>query len=486
MCSVQPLRRVGGSFINRGVTWTASFNQPARRRAAVVRIALLVLLLAAAGLFVWRGPVRAIDGAADFELIYGAGRAYLTGDNPYHAPAVRAALQAAGTPHANRFEPAQLASLYPPSTLGLVSPIAALSWPAARGVWTALNVLAAGLLWVGLVSWLGWFWRDGRTVALAIVLLAWAPLHTGIALGQTTLLAVATLPAGLMLIDRGRPVGGGVIMALGMAFKPQVTGLLLGYLAYRHHWRAVISCCLAGGLILAAAAAALHSAHPGWLGDFIATLGRFRESPFGDATGTGPYRFQMIHLGVLLHGLTQSRAAVTAGALSFTAGVLAVAGYLARARRPRDVAGPAPPGPRFTRHDLPLVALVAAAHLLPGYHRFYDALVLLPAAAWTIHRLHTALALHTMAANSTVRSPVKLRLTPAVITALALSCFLVPGAAALHLLAQRGMLSEALVQSPLWRWGVLLHQPWAVVVIVLALLAAIAGPVKAATHRRRV
>jgi hypothetical protein len=393
-------------------------------------------------MFLWRGPVRAVSGSVDFALVYGATAAWVAGQNPYEAAPVRSSLRAAGYPRAEGPRPVQLTSVYPPSVFLLLSPLAAVSWPAAKVGWCLVNVLAAGGLVWALVRWLGWRWRELRALGLAAAVVAWAPLHTGIALGQTALVPVLLLIVGLLLLDRLRPTAGGMVMAVGMCLKPQLTLPFLLYLVYRRHGRAFLAACVTGLGILALASVPLLWQGIAWPTALLDNVAALRGS-IADASPDGPYWFQMIHVGMLWYAVTESDQAVMALSWATAGGLLLIAGWFGWRLEPGE----------SSRSDLALLSVLAVASLLATYHRFYDAVLLVIPLAWTIDQL--ASRQHRLTAG---------------LGGAAMAVYFVPGAAALFVLANRGLIPTWLTESSLWRWLVMPHQVWALLILAGCLL----------------
>ena len=76
------------------------------QRSAAMTIALAMLVLAAAGMCLWRGPIRALHNPSDFVLVYGPTRAWLAGENPYDSEAAkRAWVDVLSRRYAQDFEP---------------------------------------------------------------------------------------------------------------------------------------------------------------------------------------------------------------------------------------------------------------------------------------------------------------------------------------------------------------------------------------------
>jgi len=226
------------------------------------RVAALLLVLAAAGLFVQRGVARGVAGAHDLTMMYAGARQWVGGGNPYPLDAAYDAYLDGGGGAERPRDPKWFAQLYPPTTYAVMAPVGALPWSVARGVFCGLNL--AG--WA-LAGWWAWGWRPrvgGGSRALAALLLAagllaWAPVHTTLAFGQ-----LGGVVVGLVCLGVGRPerqkrlASGddtffvfkkgvvpfsellqGLALAAACCLKPQLAGLFVVVLGLTGRWRTV-------------------------------------------------------------------------------------------------------------------------------------------------------------------------------------------------------------------------------------------------------
>ncbi len=165
-----------------------------RSASAERRWTWALILVFAAGVLVtgYRGPYRALfasNPAAgvrwDFGLVYSLSRAWAIGANPYEMEGVsRAWLSSDGPPLADpSINRSQGILVYPPTTLAVLSPLAALRWSIASLVWMGMNIAGMGAaLWAA--ARLAGLRGAGWWAAMAAG--AWlAPVATNMGDGQT-------------------------------------------------------------------------------------------------------------------------------------------------------------------------------------------------------------------------------------------------------------------------------------------------------------
>ena len=154
------------------------------------KILLVALVLAAAGEFVVRGPVRFLHAVDfnDFISPYIQAKALVQGTDPYSPEnLVRlwpedarrfdflAKDLASGTSIINRGIP----TAYPLTCFLLLVPFAMCPWPAAHIAWLVVNViLVLWLIW-SLILLAGFRAEQKRTYLFVAIALALAPFHTG-------------------------------------------------------------------------------------------------------------------------------------------------------------------------------------------------------------------------------------------------------------------------------------------------------------------
>jgi hypothetical protein len=223
----------------------------ARVPVAVVALALVVAGLG--GRFVVRTLQAARHGdARDFATLYTGAHLYRMGTSFYDPDmsfvegvnrnaALVAEARRLGTLHAHESLVHIHAFSYPPFAVLPFLPFGALAWRPAVAAWMALSLALVLVAFVAIV-------RAARlslvaALTLAAVFLVGEPLENSMGLGQINQLVLGLLALFVWASATGRPVLGGAVLGVATAlrFHP---ALFIGWLAWRHKWRACVVACL--------------------------------------------------------------------------------------------------------------------------------------------------------------------------------------------------------------------------------------------------
>jgi hypothetical protein len=393
----------------------------------------------------------------DFALVYSLSRAWLIGADPYELEGVSRAWHSSdGPPLADpSLNRTQGILVYPPTTLVVVSPLAALPWSVASLLWLGLNVAGMGLgVWIA--ARLAGLRGDALWAALAAGV--WlAPFGTNMKVGQTAVVALGLVALGewarLEAAERDERPGSerfawlsGICLGLGTALKPQMGLLFIAYEAGRLRWRPVLSATIVIGLAVAIGAWRLQASVPGWLDAWRTNIHNFTTIEDADPTRGNPtMRHHMVNLHYLLHNFTDNRELVR-WAVYAIVGTMSLAYFVVDLRRGREKGE--------GLGALVSISMTAVVSLLVVYHRFYDAVLLV---------FPAALAVRLIAGGAQRALGVALLA--------ACSLFFVPGAVALATVAAKGWVPASVSQGWLWQDFLLPHEVWALLAMALLLIA---------------
>lgn len=412
---------------------------------------LVVLLLLAGTEFVVRGPVRFAHAANfnDFISPYIQTRVWIAGQDPYSPQD----LVRMWPPEAERFDfltrdladgslvlKRGIPTAYPLSAFVLIGPVAALPWHIAHPLWLVITVLAFGVTAVSLLS-VAKLPSTDRAIAFLAIALALAPFHTALAAGSIVTVAVAASAAAVWASSRGQDVLTGVLLGIAVGLKPQIGLPFCFYYVVHRRWRIPAA---AGGLVVLLFVLGfircVVSGTP-WVENYLYDNRiLFAPGSLGDFTEGNPIRFGLINFQVAAYTALHNR-----GAASLAAIAAAVAGgivWLLVCKRKEHVS------------ELLALSALTVLSLLPIYHRFYDASLLIFPLAWSL----TAL-------NGPVRTLARSVLVVIVVV------FLIPGGTALQQLEQAGHFA-ALRNYWWWNTLVLPHECWSLLILAALLLRA--------------
>jgi len=411
--------------------------QRTRRGVAWGVLGLAVAYLA------WQGIVRGLATSFDLTVGFAAGQAWLQGRDPYDVAVLKDVLAASsgGADTGNQLE--TLRNVYFPTTLPLFVPLGLVPWPMARVMALAIDTAAAGFVALGLSRALGWRFTEPRALGLIAFVLALAPLHTSIAIGQSSVVATSLIVAAILLDRSGRPVAAGLAYGLATAAKVQLGLPFLAYQFWRRRWTAAGSgSLLLVGLTLAAVLRMELVGLP-WLTSWGANIDQLSGAGgINDASPLNPERYSLVNLQYLLGslGLDRTWADVVTFAVVGAAGLTLLG--LVRGTRPRQ--------------EMLTLAVIATLSLLVTYHRYYDAVLLALPIAWAVSAWQTGQ-----------------RRVAAFALVLCVD-FILPVQTALHEFGQRGVVPSAFTEGPVWQSILMTQHVWALVLLVVVLLLAAA------------
>lgn len=426
-----------------------AISRSASKRAHALVLALLGI---SAILFVVRGPVRfATEGLGwnDFLPEVVQARAWVQGADPYRASELvgrypKDAVQfeflakeaADGTLAAKRGLP----SPYPLTNFVLLAPLSFLSWHTIHAVWLGVMLVSVAIAICSSLSLAGLRWDELPTYAYLAFVLSLAPIHTAIATGNVVLLTFALAMAGVWASTRNRRFAAGVLIALAICLKPSIGILFLAYYLVRREWAILLT---GTGLTVAVAAvgvvrllfSGVHYA-ASYRSAVVAIMSR---GAINDFTTANPMHYQLLNLQMPLFSLLANTSFAQGTAWAFAAVLLAI--WLRYSLRDHG-------------HCLLHLSTLAIVALLPVYHRFVDAALLVLPLCWVF--------------SACAHGCRKLRFSAGLLAAI----FLLPGPALLTILADHNVFVATLTRLRIWDAVLLAHQAWAIFALAVVLVGA--------------
>ncbi len=193
------------------------------------RLVLSWTLFAAALLHLAQVLLESWENMTDFRLIFiPEARQAWSGSSPYHHLGYRATDQFFSVTEGSNHSPALLFFLWPWTVL---------PDPLGRVLMLVLGVCA--IVVIVLCVSRGLNMTGAETLTATSLLLFYPPLADSLREGQVSLLIGAAVAFALFAHQRNRPIPGGVVFGLAIAFQ-LAPALLLAYFAYRRSWRLCI------------------------------------------------------------------------------------------------------------------------------------------------------------------------------------------------------------------------------------------------------
>ena len=316
----------------------------------------------------------------DFKQPYSSARCLLHGCNPYSESDTHAEfLRAGGTDEDTQvFRP--FSALYPPFSLAVLAPVAALPYPVAHRLWLILIAALVSLAVLAILDLCRDFPSIGPSLLLALFIASSTIL---LMLGQISGPVIAFLVIGFWCLLRGRALWVAVLcFTAALCLKPHDAALLVCYLPFagRPWRRAFVAVAVLTAILVVAGTVwcAMAPASAGWLGDLRANLhGNAAPGGADDPSLRSTEALYMANLQPLFATLTPSHA--LGNVLAVTTVLLLLAVWLPLALRVPNT---------LPKHLLAIGSL-ACFTLLPLYHRQYDTRLLLlafPAVAFLLSR----------------------------------------------------------------------------------------------------
>lgn len=409
-----------------------------------LRIVLWIFIFLAAAEFTIRGPVRYFQNPSewnDFSQNYTASKLWLRGKSPANSKNFVTLWKEQTW---IGLDPSDIRTHLAPPLGGLVvmAPVAALPWVVAKIVWLLIlltSFAATVLVFVRIFAGPG---NEMRTLVFVAVCLAFAPFHTGIANGNTSILVIGLCARAIKAAIEKRDTTAGILFGFACSIKPQLGAFLVLHYLVRHRWRlfTVAVACTAGLNLLAALYLWLRGAF--WIQDYLNNARGFVTSNNIDSFASdNPGRFSLINLQVPFFSLTHN--SDSANLCAFVVAGLLVCSWLFLTLKQKQ------------HLELLSLGTIATIALLPVYHRFYDAALLVIPLCWCIAEA-------TGPSKVIARSGLVLMIP-----------FLFPGSAFLGRLTSHDRMPHALTNSRLWESIIMPHETWVLVLLCLLLLFAV-------------
>ena len=428
-------------------------GRPLVQPASIKWTALCLVLLVLAGTeFLVRGPVRAVRTATqfnDFLSPYIQAQAFIKGLDPY-SPQVLLSLWPAEAAHF-LYLPIEVANgtlvanhgfptAYPLTAFVLIAPFSLLPWPVAYALWLTVNLMLFAAMLRVLLSLAGFSYREPAGLLLIAGIMALAPFHTGLVTANVTLIAVELSVIAIGTARRNLDFAAAALLAVATGLKPQIGLCFLFYYLVRRRWKLFGGAFLALACLAATGVLRLEVGHTRWLANYIADNHILLQTGvLGNFTEINPTRFGLINLQVALYPLAS--AVSLTNAMARVIGAMVLIAWLGGMWRQRQ----------SDENELLDLSAIAVISLLPIYHRFYDATLLVLPLCWAI------------VSYGKSRPIARLCL-------LLMLPFLVPGGTLLEIMEANGRIPARLAYNAWWEGLVMAHQVWLLLLLGAVLI----------------
>jgi hypothetical protein len=318
-------------------------------------------------IFLVLGGRYVFHSTIDLVNVYSGARCLINGCNPYDTTQLDEQYTQAGGKPDERLPWYREVPMYPPSTFLVLTPLTLLRFQAARVLWYLLN---GSLFIISAVLVFSLCPRSHRWLATILVALILASSGTTLVLGNPAFFAISLLIIGTYLFLRGRflPLGTFLLM-LSLAVKPPIGGLIVLYFLVRGIHRRYAAAAVAGALALLLCAGVILSLHPRSV-DWASTL-RANISTAEEPGGVNDFRpndkegYYFVNLQAVTSVFFTDAREFNAVAWAIFLVLFAVWVAAVLRTNPNQEA------------QFLLIGSLAVLSLMPVYHRFYDARLLL-------------------------------------------------------------------------------------------------------------
>jgi hypothetical protein len=317
---------------------------------------------------------------SDFLPMYVQTKAWMKGTDPYSQ-----ASQVAFWPREVFGEPlspeylvqrAGMPTPYPILVFAVLVPFAVLPWTIANA---SLVLLDFALLFVTMRTLMRFSGMQGwRHIVWVTAALAFEPVYAGMASNNIAVLAVECAFLAIGLSESSPSVAAPILLVVSVALKPQIGFCVLVYFVLRGFRHLVTLTMALLGVATIVALLRMQWAHVSWMASYIHSSNFFfRAGGINDFRPANLHRFDLINLQLVLYSLLGNAKGANIGAI-FLGGLLFGLWLFLMIKSRRR---PTP--------DLLAVGTLSAINLLPFYHRYYDATLLLLPFCWYVAHFHT-------------------------------------------------------------------------------------------------
>jgi Glycosyltransferase family 87 len=180
--------------------------------------------------FISRGPLRAVSvHRCDFTVLYLGSSLWLKGLNPYnHDDINRLWLEIDERADADKITGTRPA-VYPIPIFPILTPLTFLDLPVAQVVWTGINCLALMGAILALIFFSKFKIFEKEAFLICCLALSLNSIHFGIKEGNPGILAGSLMVMSLWAADRDQTVLGGILFALSLCLKVNITIIFVLY-----------------------------------------------------------------------------------------------------------------------------------------------------------------------------------------------------------------------------------------------------------------
>lgn len=415
------------------------------------RTLLACMVMLAASEFVIRGPGRALIQEHEFNDLlspYVQTQLWIHGYDPYSpkslldywpSSAAQFPFPADEVLNGSMLRNHGIPTAYPPTCFVVLAPLALMSWPISKIIWAITTAMLFVIMICALIS-VGELKNDKRCLyAFLIFAFLLAPFHTGIAIENIGIAATELGVIAIWTTQKKENLATSLLLVFAISLKPQIGLCFLAFYLLNRRWRIVGITTLAESAIAFIAIARMQTGGVAWLSSYkLANRTLFAAGVLSNFAPENPTRFGLINLQVVLYNLFGTRFEINFFAVGIALCLFALFLWLI-------------PGRTRSENDFLQLSAIVVISLLPVYHRFYDASLLIVPVRYFI-------------------AGIGIRRVPSLLGLALIIPFFVPGGSLLQVLQDNGQISPVLTKAWWWSLIVMPHQIWCLLLLSVLLL----------------
>jgi len=329
-------------------------------------------------------------------------------------------------------------SPYPPTTFAVLAPVCLLPWKFALWVWISISLTALATMLIAVAKMSGIRFSATSGLFFLALYLGLAPIHTGLATANPTIVVAALSVLSLWLAEQHWDRLAGLLIAGSICLKPPIGLCFLFFYLVSRRWQVVATASGASMAITSVAIGRMWFAGLPWFASYhLLTQRMFAPGAINDFTSANAVWFQLVNLQGAIDMILGNPVAATIVGLCAGTLLLILWTSLKLSEGNRG-------------NELLAVSALAVLSILPVYHRFYDTILLVLPLAWALSPRNEA--------SFRIRCLTVILIIP----------FLIPGAAFLNQISSP--VPHWAVDSQWWKALVIAHEAWFLLLLSILLL----------------
>lgn len=414
-------------------------NEPIRFESLSIinRTLIILFILFSISIFLIRVPNRTLSFSQDFKIIYVASKTWVTGQNPYDNLILQNVWVASGEPIETAV-PTSSISVYPITTLIVISPLTYFKWNVAKFIWFGLNIILFLCLSYRLMKMTSYIWPDTHLLLIIPAFLSLTFIQQSFVQGQPVIIVIALIVYSIHFLKNNNYFLSALTLSISLCLKPQLSFLFFIYYFVNREFKVITICIILCAGILFLPFIRMGFSDFSWVSSYLdAIQWSVQEGHTNDPSMANPGRHTLINMQYFLLNIIKAKNIVNLIVYAiWLIELLLVLKLRKNSGYPFDVL-----------LDISAIAIIS---LLPMYHRNYDASLLLIVVTFCFEALRTTYAIYGK------------------IILIMMTIFVIPGPSILKYLESHYNFIKNV--SHLWFWEIIIVPHHAIMIFILSII----------------